>query len=225
VCLQVAAAGCAGLGKAVTVFSVTVLLWAGAMCAAVYASIGSALPPSTPIVRARMSFQEQEEIAIRHATGESARQIAAALDRDPATISRELARNRTGQGYRATVAQSLTDARAHRPKDRKLSGLRLRRKVRAMLGKRFSPEQIAARLKLDYPDDPEMHVSHETIYQAIYVQGRGALRAELASALRTGRALRKPHGRTPGTGSKIKDMVNDPPRSPTGPCPATGKAT
>jgi transposase, IS30 family len=161
----------------------------------------------TPVARARMSFQEREEIAIRHATGESARQIAAALDRDPTTISRELARNRTGQGYRATVAQSLTDGRAHRPKDRKLSGLRLRRKVRAMLRKRFSPEQIAARLKLDYPDDPEMHVSHETIYQAIYVQGRGALRAELASALRTGRALRKPHGRTPRTGSKIKDMV------------------
>jgi transposase, IS30 family len=161
----------------------------------------------TPIGRARMSFQEREEIAIRHATGQSARQIAAALDRDPTTISRELARNRTGRGYRATVAQSLTDGRAHRPKDRKLSGLRLRRKVRAMLGKRFSPEQIAARLKLDYPDDPEMHVSHETIYQAIYVQGRGALRAELASALRTGRALRKPHGRTPRTGSKIKDMV------------------
>jgi IS30 family transposase len=105
------------------------------------------------------------------------------------------------------VAQSLTDGRTHRPKERKLSGLRLRRKVSAMLRKRFSPEQIAARLKLDYPDDPEMHVSHETIYQAIYVQGRGALRAELASALRTGRALRKPHGRTPGTGSKIKDMV------------------
>jgi IS30 family transposase len=58
---------------------------------------------------------------------------------------------------------------------------------------RLSPEQIAGRLQLDFPDDPEMRVSHETIYQTIYLQGRGALRAELASALRTGRALRKPH--------------------------------
>ena len=76
-----------------------------------------------------------------------------------------------------------------------------------MLRQRLSPEQIAGRLRLDFPDDPEMRVSHETIYQAIYVQARGGLRTELAAALRTGRALRRPRGSRPNSGSQIKDMV------------------
>ncbi|WP_460431810.1 IS30 family transposase, partial [Amycolatopsis echigonensis] len=68
----------------------------------------------------------------------------------------------------------------------------LRERVQAMLGEKFSPEQIARRLRRDHPDRPELHVTHETIYQALYVQGRGELRRELARALRTGRARRKP---------------------------------
>lgn len=162
---------------------------------------------SVPVARARMSFLEREEIALRHITGQSARSIAAALDRSPSTISRELARNRTGSGYRASVAQSTNDQRARRPKPHKLTEIRLRSAVHAMLRQRFSPEQIVGRLRLDYPDDPEMRVSHETIYQSIYVQGRGALRAELTLALRTGRALRRPHGSGRRGGSPIRDMV------------------
>ena len=77
-----------------------------------------------------------------------------------------------------------------------------------MLGQRLSPQQIAGRLRLEHPDDPELQVSHETIYQALYVQGRGSLRAELVSALRTGRAMRRPQGRTPkGKFTAIQNMV------------------
>lgn len=173
---------------------------------------GGVIPESAWIALktpARLTFEEREEIAVRHAAGHSGRQIAVALGRDPSTISRELVRNKTGQGYRATVAQSLTDRRGQRPKPRKLARVPLRRKVRAMLRKRYSPEQIAGRLRLDFPDDAEMRVSHETIYRSIYVQGCGKLRDELTLALRTGRALRKPHGshRYGNGGSKIKDMV------------------
>ncbi|MBU4154421.1 MAG: IS30 family transposase [Proteobacteria bacterium] len=147
----------------------------------------------------RLSFLEREEIAVLTAAGSSARQIAQVLGRAPSTVSRELSRNRTGSGYRATVAQAATDRRGRRPKARKLEQLALRREVRAMLRKRRSPEQIAGRLRADHPDDPEMQVSHETIYQALYVQGRGSLRAELSVALRTGRALRRPRKPEPAS--------------------------
>ena len=67
----------------------------------------------------------------------------------------------------------------------------------------WSPEQIANRLPVDFPDDRSMRVSHETIYRALYVQGRGALRRELTACLRTGRALRLPRARTSGRGKKF----------------------
>jgi len=66
--------------------------------------------------------------------------------------------------------------------------------------KAWSPEQISSRLRLDFPDDASMRVSHEAIYQSLYVQGRGALRRELTACLRTGRALRVPRARTRGRG-------------------------
>jgi IS30 family transposase len=71
----------------------------------------------------------------------------------------------------------------------------------------WSPEQIANRIVLDYPDDEQIRISHEAIYQALYVQGRGALRRELTACLRTGRALRKPQRRTDGRRERIKDKV------------------
>jgi IS30 family transposase len=67
----------------------------------------------------------------------------------------------------------------------------------------WSPEQIANRLRVDFPDDGSMRISHEAIYQALYVQGRGALRRELTACLRTGRALRVPRARTRGRGKKF----------------------
>jgi IS30 family transposase len=154
-----------------------------------------------------LSFEERLEIAHRHSElRQSARAIGAALARSPSTISRELARGRTASGYRATVAEHSADQRSRRPKTRKLARLPLRRKVLKMLRQRLSPEQVAGRLRLEHPDEPEMWVSHETIYQYIYVQARGGLRAELTAALRTGRARRRTQGRQ-SHGSQLKDMV------------------
>jgi transposase, IS30 family len=102
--------------------------------------------------------------------------------------------------YRASVAQWKAEQRAQRPKLhlRKLAvNPQLRTEVAARLARHWSPEQIAVTLRQDYPERPEMWVSHETIYQALYVQGRGELRRELTRCLRTGRALRKPR-RVPG---------------------------
>jgi IS30 family transposase len=97
--------------------------------------------------------------------------------------------------YRASVAQAKTEARARRPKPhlRKLAtNPELHAQVQARLLRRHSPEQIAASPRVDYPDRPEMQVSHETVYQALYVQGRGELRRKLTKLLRTGRKLRQP---------------------------------
>ncbi len=85
---------------------------------------------------------------------------------------------------------------------------RLRDEVQARLVLKHSPEQIARRLRVDFPDEPEMWVSHETIYQSIYVQSRGALKREVAAYLRTGRAIRKPHRTSPERRGRIKDMIH-----------------
>jgi transposase, IS30 family len=156
-----------------------------------------------------LSFAEREEIALARARGETMRAIARRLGRSPSTISRELKRNADRRGYRATTAHALAYERASRPKPAKLaSNLALRQVVEDDLRRRYSPEQIAGRLRRQFPDDREMWVSTETIYQSLYVQSRGALRRELTKCLRTGRSLRKP-GRTAGQRkNRIPDMVN-----------------
>jgi IS30 family transposase len=128
-----------------------------------------------------LSFSEREEIAVARAGGESMRSIARRLGRSPSTISRELARNAGGAGgYRATTAHALAYERASRPKPAKLVVNRqLRARVEEDLLRRYSPEQIVGRLRRQFPDDPEMRVSAETIYQSLYVQSRGALRRDL----------------------------------------------
>ena len=100
--------------------------------------------------------------------------IATAIGRSPSTVSRELRRNSDAQGrYRATSAHALAYGRASRPKPAKLvTNQVLRDKVEDDLAKKYSPEQIAGRLKLDFPDQLEMQVSTETIYQSLYVQSR-----------------------------------------------------
>jgi transposase, IS30 family len=146
-----------------------------------------------PVGGRYLSLAEREEIAVGRAAGLPCRVIAARLGRPPSTICRELARNSGPGGYRAVIAQQRADARAARPKPAKLAICpRLRAEVQERLRQRWSPEQIAASLAQEFPDEPEMRVSHETIYQSLYVQGRGALRRELAACLRTGRALRRP---------------------------------
>jgi IS30 family transposase len=155
-----------------------------------------------------LSLAEREEIAVGLAAGDSLRQIAAGLGRPPSTVSREVARNGTRRGYRAVAAQAQAEARAARPKTARLAGNdRLREWVQARLSERWSPEQVSVMLKAEFPDDREMRVSHEAIYQSIYVQGRGALRRELAVCLRTGRALRRPRRRADERRGRIKDMV------------------
>jgi len=165
-----------------------------------------------------LSFAEREEIALARAGGESMRGIARRLGRSPSTVSRELARNadRRGGGYRASTAHALAYDRASRPKPAKLKvNVALRKLVQDDLGRRYSPEQIAGRLRRQFPDRPEMWVSTETIYQSLYVQSRGALRRELTTCLRTGRALRQP-GRHAGQRKSriVRDMVNISQRPP-----------
>ncbi len=181
-----------------------------------------------------LSFAEREEIALLKAQDKGVREIARAIGRDPATISRELRRNAAtrygSSGYRASVAQWKSDMTARRPKVAKLVvNPRLRVYVQERLSGQirrpdgtlipgpqpprftgrnkphrkdrpwswaWSPEQIANRLKVDFPDDESMRISHEAIYQSLYIEGRGALKRELVWCLRTGRALRAPRERS-----------------------------
>ncbi|MBM2623920.1 IS30 family transposase, partial [Actinoplanes sp. LDG1-06] len=147
-----------------------------------------------------LSTDERIVIADRFHAGVTRTAIAAELGRSKSTISREIARNAhpvTGD-YRPHAAQHRAEARRPRPKPRKLAvNPVLHDAVQAMLERKHSPQQISHRLRRDHPEQSEWYVSHETIYQAIYVQGRGSLRRELATALRTGRAVRRPR-RTPG---------------------------
>lgn len=164
-----------------------------------------------------LTIDDREDIAVYRGQGLGVREIAARLNRSPSTISRELRRaarapenvRPSRPAYRPRIAQEDADAKRHRHRDRKLGiHLALRREVQARLALNHSPEQIASRLRVDYPDDPEMWVSHETIYQSLYVQGRGGLKRELVKHLRTGRGLRKPRRTTQERRGRIPNMVN-----------------
>ena len=134
----------------------------------------------------------REEISRGLAAGDSIRAIAEFLDRSPSTICREVNANGGRKKYRALVADRLACRRALRPKRAKLAQCRrLRGVVERKLEARWSPQQISAWLALEYPDRPEMQVSHETIYQSLFVQSRGALRKELHTCLRSGPAMRR----------------------------------
>jgi transposase, IS30 family len=171
-------------------------------------------PRRTPAEGGRLTLSEREEIACARAAGTGIRAIARMLGRDPATVSRELRRNAGYRGvYRASTAQQRADENARaggRARPARLAvNLRLRREVQTRLEEHHSPEQIARRLREDFPEDPEMWVSHETIYQSLYVQGRGGLRRELTACLRTGRALRRPRRQAQARRNRerVKDMV------------------
>ncbi len=157
-----------------------------------------------------LSFGEREDIAVGLAAGQSLRVIAARLGRSPSTVSRELARNADPRrGYRASTAHALAYDRASRPKPAKLVvNLALRAKVEKDLEKKYSPEQITGRLRVEFPNNPEMRVSPETIYQSLYVQSRGALRRDLTACLRTGRAVRRPSRKVGQRKNRIPDMIN-----------------
>jgi transposase, IS30 family len=150
----------------------------------------------------RLSLAEREELSRSLVAGDSLRTIAVRLGRAPSTISREVAWSGPRNDYRAWWADSEAIKRSQRPKPAKLAvDSRLCREVERGLRALWSPQQIAARLICDYPDDLDMRVSHETIYKTLFIQARGALRKELTACLRTGRAQRRPHMRTEQSGA------------------------
>jgi transposase, IS30 family len=182
---------------------------------------------STPSTRF-LSIAEREKILSGVSQGWSIRRIAAEIERHPSTVLRELRRNmphryRTRRalfgsatkprvrewGYQPHRAQRRAGERGSRPKPAKLAvNERLREEVQRRLEEEHSPEQIANRLREEHPDDPAMQVSHETIYQSLYVQSRGALRRDLTQRLRTGRALRKPRRKSTERRDRIPNMVS-----------------
>jgi len=163
-----------------------------------------------------LCWAEREEIAALVHAGHGVREIARRLGRDPGTISRELARGATrSRGYRASVGQVKADRARAAPRAAKLAtNLRLRGEVQERLKRRESPEQIAGRLKTDFPSEPEMWVSAETIYQSLYVQARGGLKRELTAYLRTGRSMRKPRRKQGERRGRIPGMISISERPP-----------
>jgi IS30 family transposase len=154
----------------------------------------------------RLSLAEREEISLGLERGETFTAIAVGLARSPSTVSREVAANGDRCDYRAWRAHARARQNALRPKTAKLACPRLAAQVEEGLEKWWSPEEIARRLRAEFADDPMMWVSHETIYQSLFVQGRGELRRELTRCLRTGRASRRPQGRAV-THERIANMV------------------
>ena len=137
------------------------------------------------------------------------RYLGRLLGRDYSGIAKEIAKNGGRSQYRAVTAQERCDAMRARPKVRKLArSARLHDAVNAGLALKWSPQQIASRLREDHADDPEMRVSHETIYECLYLQARGELRTELKLALRSGRTRRVSHSRTSQVRGQITGMVN-----------------
>jgi transposase, IS30 family len=193
---------------------------------------GGVRPPNVPETsKARyLSIRDREEIFAGVERGESIRRIAKLLGRAPSTVLRELRHNMYHQlyrgrsrlranlvgaprtrpwRYRPSRAQERAKRLASRPKTAKLvKNPLLRELVQAKLVKKLSPEQISRQLRKKFPDDAGMQVSHETIYQSIYVQGRGALRRELAICLRTGRAMRRPHRKSQERRGRLQNIVN-----------------
>ncbi len=149
----------------------------------------------------RLCLREREDLSRGLVAGRPVYEIAAELGRAPSTIYRELALNGGRKEYRACRAEASARERARRPKPSKLTiHRRLRLEVERGLVNYWSPEQIARQLVVDYPEEPQMRVSHETIYRSLFVQARGTLRKELTAHLRTRRTRRRTHQRSARSG-------------------------
>jgi IS30 family transposase len=155
---------------------------------------------------ARLSLDEREEIRVGLERGDTFTAIAKRIGRVVSTVSRDVKANGGREAYRAHVAHQAAFERARRPKTPKLACPRLAGQVAEWLEQWWSPEEIAERLRIEFPHDPMMRVSHETIYMSLFVEGRGQLRRELSRCLRTGRAQRRPRSRIETRG-KIPGMV------------------
>jgi transposase, IS30 family len=154
----------------------------------------------------RLRLADREEISLGLRGGQSFTEIAARLGKATSTVSREVAGNGGRPEYRAWRAHVRARDRARRPKPFKLGYAKLVTQVSAWLQDWWSPQEIVHRLRMEFADDPNMHVSHETIYQSLFVQGRGELRRQLARCLRTGRIKRRPRHR-PDTMGRLNGMV------------------
>lgn len=158
-----------------------------------------------------LTLEDREEIRIGIERGETDSVIARRVGCHRGTIGREIERAGGRQLYRAFRAQERADRAAQRPKQ-PWTGQRpwLWVEVQELLRtKKWSPEQIAHRLRKEHQDQPEWWVSHEAIYQAIFIQTKGELRKELAKCLRSGRAVRRPHRRAGvSPRGRIPGMVN-----------------
>ena len=155
-----------------------------------------------------LTLEEREEIRVGIECGETDAQISRRLGRHRGTVGREIARNGGRGAYRASRSHDRAARSACRPQERWfIDRPWLWVEVQAQLRETLSPRQIAHWLRREHPDEPQWWVSHEAIYQAIYVQGKGALRKELAACLRTGRAQRRPQGRA-HRGARIPGMIN-----------------
>jgi IS30 family transposase len=181
------------------------LTWEGA-AAVLRGQKREARPDAWTSAPGRLSVHEREEILLGLNHGLSMRAIARALGRAPSTITREVKANGGREGYRIWSAHQRARACIKRPKSAKLDNPVLCEKVTSWLEEFWSPDEIARRLRREFPGDATMQVSHETIYQSLYVQGRGELRRELARCLRSGRAKRRPQGFVQ-THGQIPDMV------------------
>jgi IS30 family transposase len=159
---------------------------------------------------AALRVEEREEISRGIAAGLSLRSIARTLGRSPSTVCREIERNGGWRAYRAARADKLAWERALRPKRCRLACHgRLRWRVAQKLALQWSPQQIAGWLKRQYPDDPDMQISHEAIYRSLFIQSRGVLKKELMTHLRTRRQMRLAKGARTGKGhGQIIDMVS-----------------
>src|SRR6202795_4293855 len=155
------------------------------------------IAPSGRIRAAMLKMAEREEISRGLGSGESVRSIARGLGRAPSTVSREVARHGGRARYRASHADYEASLSALRPKPCRLAlNGTLRKVVASKLALEWSPEQISGWLKMRYPDDESMQISHETIYKSLFIQARGVLKKELIKHLRTGRRIcRSRHAR------------------------------
>ncbi|HET9271484.1 MAG TPA: IS30 family transposase [Vicinamibacterales bacterium] len=157
-----------------------------------------------------LSLAEREEISRGLAAGTSVRQIGRQLGRAASTVSREVRRHGGRRQYRAQTADRRAWRAAQRPKPCRLAEHpRLRQVVATKLAAQWAPEQIAGWLKVTYPDEPAMQVSHETIYRSLFVQSRGVLKAGLIRQLRRRRTMRRAQqARRPNEGAAIPDAVS-----------------
>ena len=169
---------------------------------------GGIIPATRSRSARSLSLVEREEISRGLAAGESIRQIASKLARSPSTICREIARNSHKDQYRAIEADSKAWDQAQRPKPCRLAThSQLQIMVATKLSFDWSPEQIAGWLKHEYPNDINMHVSHETIYKSLYIQARGVLKKELIGHLRSRRMMRR--GKTSTTEGQPRGQIID----------------